>query len=96
MTKHFIKVTKTNGAKNKLQTLCIDKLTKLDQILCNSYPEAKEEVERHFYNALKAYAGTAKEPELRDFISNAHEQIFYIEDLIYISIYEVKIEVINP
>ncbi|MCH4828907.1 hypothetical protein [Flavobacterium columnare] len=89
MTKQFIKVTKENVAKNIVQRLCQEEIRKLDQTLWNGFVDAKIAVIKAKDTAINTYKGRAVRPILKEFKSSKNETQLYIEDVIYITIYEV-------
>lgn len=90
MSKQFIKVTKDYATKNKVQELCLKELKKLDQTLW-PYPEDAIRIILHgFEHALSQYKGTAKLPELKHFRPDNNSFQYYIDDVIHLTIYEVK------
>lgn len=67
MPKQFIKITKTNVHKNKVQKLCQDELNNLDQTVFPDLKEAIRFINMCFDHAISSYTGSAKKPELRNF-----------------------------
>lgn len=90
MKQQFIVVTSQNKAKNQVQELCQKHLEVLDQTLYNSFTDAKFVIENKFKQSLNAYKGRAAIPELKNFKPDNETTQFYIPDVIYITVYEVK------
>ena len=92
MAKQFTKVTKTYSTKNKLQRLILEELQLADCSLFTTPKEARNFINQLYENALKHYKGSAAVPPLRRHEANQTEVLFYVEDVIYISMYNVKID----
>lgn len=90
MAKQFIKVTKDYATKNKVQELCLKELKKLDQTLWSNYEDAIHIICDVFENALSQYQGKAKIPELKQFRPDKNSYQYYIDEVINLTIYEVK------
>jgi hypothetical protein len=89
MAKQFTKVTKTYSTKNKLQLLIHDELKSVDFMLFLNMQQASNYIKQLYENALLSYKGNAAVPELKR--HEIHENIsFYVDDVISISMYEVK------
>lgn len=90
MKQQFIVITSQNVPKNKVQELCQKHLEVLDQTLYNSLSDAKFVIENKFKQSLNEYKGRAALPELKNFKPDKETTQFYIPDVIYITVYEVK------
>ena len=90
MKQQFIVITVQNVPKNKVQALCQERLQDLDQTLYNSLADAKFVIENRFKQSLNEYKGRAALPELKNFKPEKETIKFYIPDVIYITVYEVK------
>lgn len=90
MAKQFIKVTKDYATKNKVQELCLKELKKLDQTLWPTTVEAINIICDGYQNALSQYQGKAKTPELKQSRPDKNSYQYYIDDVIHLTIYEVK------
>ena len=89
MAKQFTKVTKTYSTKNKLQLLILKELASIDCFLFMTKSEATDYVVQLYNNALLSYKGNAAVPQLKR--HESHENIsFYVDDVISISMYNVK------
>lgn len=93
MAKQFIKKTKWHVTKNKVQELCQINLQELDHTLVPDLDEAKKLILKAFDRAINQYNGRAKLPELKSY-TDEKKTVFYIEDVIYLSVYKVKTEII--
>lgn len=88
--KYFLKITREYSVKNKLQNLIIEEIKPLNHLLYPSLFDAKEAVNKAYKTAINSYKGNAKIPELKIFKSTEKEKfVFYIEDVFYLSLYEV-------
>lgn len=90
MAKTFTKVTKTYSTKNKLQRLILEELSLAD---CTLFPNPKQAISfinQSYESALKSYKGNAAVPPLKSHDASKEEVLFYVEDVIYISMYNVK------
>lgn len=94
MSKQFAKVTKTYSTKNKLQNTILNELQTVDLTLYPNRQTAKKVIEQLYQNALVNYKGKAAPQTLKSHepATNKNELIFYVEDVIYISLYNVKID----
>jgi hypothetical protein len=90
MAKQFIKVDKWNLPKNKVQEVCQNELKKLNQTLWINFEDATHAITDKFDSALDKYQGKAKIPQLKQFRPNPDCYQYYIEDVIYLTIYEIK------
>lgn len=90
MKKQFIVVTSQNVPKNKLQAILQEHLSVLDQTLLESFTEAKEAIKEQFKRGLNKYNGRAAVPDLKYFKVKEDTFSMYIEDVIYITVYQVK------
>ncbi len=90
MAKQFTKVTKTYSTKNKLQLYILKELELLDGFLFLNKSEAIKHINLLYNIALETYNGNAAVPPLKNFEANENDTVFYVEDVIYISIYTVK------
>lgn len=93
MNKHFIKVSKTYGTKNKLHEVILDKMQALDHTLCGSQGAAVHLINTSYEEACKTYEGKASVPPLRSFESDKKTAVFYVPEVIYIAVHEVVNEV---
>lgn len=90
MAKQFTKVGKTYSTKNKLQRLILNELAKADGLLFANKTEAVNYIKQLYENALKEYKGNATVQLLNSFEANKNDTVFWVEDVIYISIYNVQ------
>lgn len=90
--KQFIKITSELKPKNKAHELAREHLRKLDKTLHPGIHSAKLAVNIHFKEALKKYNGRATRPELKWYEYETGTQNYYVDGLIYLSIYTVKEE----
>lgn len=90
MQKQFTKVTKTYSTKNKLQKLIHDHLLTVDLILFANKQEASNYIKQLYENALRNYKGNAAVPDLKTFEGNKNDTHYYVDDVISISMYNVK------
>lgn len=90
MAKQFTKVTKTYSTKNKLQHLILKEMLSADCLLFMGRTEAENYIKQLYENALKSYKGNASVPPLKWHDANKPKVLYYVEDVIYISIYQVK------
>lgn len=90
MAKQFTKVTKTYSTKNKLQLYILKELELLDSFLFLNKSEAIKHIKQSYNVALETYNGNAATPPLKNFEANENDTVFYVEDVIYISIYTIK------
>lgn len=86
----FIVITARNKPKNKVQALCQENLQGLDQTLYKSLNEARFVIENKFKQSLNEYKGPAVLPVLKSFKPKSETFQWYIEDVIYITVYAVK------
>ena len=94
MVKQFTKVTKTYSTKNKLQLAILKELELADSLLFANKVEASNFINQLFENGLRSYKGSATVPQLRKHQPNNDLLVFYVEDVISISIYNVKTDFI--
>ncbi|MDQ8012021.1 MAG: hypothetical protein REI96_06215 [Flavobacterium nitrogenifigens] len=94
MSKQFAKVTKTYSTKNKLQQILLTDLNSVDFTLYPNRESAKKSIELIYQNAISIYKGKAAVPKLQSFEphSNKNELIYFIDEVIYISLYKAKID----
>ncbi|WP_269222030.1 hypothetical protein [Flavobacterium sp. IMCC34518] len=90
MPKQFTKVTKTYSTKNKLQLLILNELQLIDCILFTNKNEASNFVKQLYENALRSYKGNAAVPSLKTHEANKDDTLFYVDDVISISMYNVQ------
>jgi len=90
MPKQFTKVTKTYSTKNKLQRLIHDRLMIADFTLFANKQEASNYIKQLYDIALSEYKGNAAVPPLKTFDGNKNDTHYYVDDVISISIYNVK------
>jgi hypothetical protein len=90
MALQFTKVTKTYSTKNKLQLYILKELELVDGFLFLNKAESVEHIRQLYNVALETYNGNAAVPPLKNFEANENDTVFYVEDVIYISIYTVK------
>lgn len=95
MAKQFTVVTREYVTKNKIQKLCLTELQKVNQTLWPNIDDATKIINQAFKKAINEYTGHAKLPELKHFRPDNKTYQFYIEEVIYITIYEVKGEKLN-
>jgi hypothetical protein len=90
MNKQFTKVTKTYSTKNRLQLAILKELELADSLLFANKQEASNFINKLYENALLSYKGNAVVPPLRKHEPNNDLLVFYVEDVVSISIYNVK------
>lgn len=90
MSKQFTKVTKSYSTKNKLQLLILQQLMTVDFILFTNKQHASNYIKQLYENALRQYKGNAAVPELKTFEGNKNDTHYYVDEVIHISIYNVK------
>ena len=90
MAKQFTKVTKTYSTKNKLQLLILKELELIDGILFSNPTDATTYINQLYKNALESYKGNAAVPQLKRHESTNKIMSFYVDDVISISMYNVK------
>ena len=90
MAKQFTKVTKTYSTKNKLQLLILKELELIDGILFSNPTDATTYINQLYKNALESYKGNAAVSELKSFKANENDTHYYVDDVISISMYNVK------
>lgn len=91
MKKVLIKVSRTYQLKNKLQKSILENLQELDATLTE--PASAIKLIKIAYNdAVNNYKGSAAIPELRHFEPDSKTTVYYIEDVIYLNIYTVILD----
>jgi phosphatidylglycerophosphatase A len=90
MAKQFAKVTQTYSTKNKLQQVILERLEPISGTLFKDKKEATESIKTLFKSALDDYKGRAAVPELKNFIGSKDDHVYYVDEVISISIYNVK------
>jgi hypothetical protein len=90
MIKQFTKVTKTYATKNKLQLLILTTMQDIDCTLFDNKGEATNYIFQLYNNALLAYKGNAAIPELKTFDGAKNVMQFYVEDVLWVSMYNVQ------
>lgn len=90
MAQQFTKVTKTYSTKNKLQLYILKELEQVDCLLFSSQLEAVNYIKNLYNVALETYNGNAAVPPLNSHESMSNELMYYVSDVIFISIYTVK------
>ncbi|MBS7234052.1 hypothetical protein KHA90_23900 [Flavobacterium psychroterrae] len=90
MTKQFVKVTQTYAPKNKLQQIILERLEPISHTLFKDKKEAIESIKALFKSALNDYKGRAAVPELKNFEGSKNDHVYNIDEVINISIYNVK------
>jgi hypothetical protein len=90
MSKQFTKVTKTYSTKNKLQLLILNELSKADCVLFSNKAKASNNIEQLYQSALRSYKGNAVVPQLKTHEANKDDTLFYVDDVISISMYNVQ------
>lgn len=86
----FLKVDKSHAPKNKLQKVVQKHLEALEQTLFSNIQVANQTVFNAFEAALDEYKGVAARPTLSVFDPEPGVRKYQVEDVIYITIYEVK------
>lgn len=89
MNKHFIKVTQEYSCKNQLQKLILERLKKIDHTLCGSQGTAVKLIQDEYKLAVESYTGKAALPSLKSFQHEDQTAVYYVEDVIYLHIYQV-------
>lgn len=92
MEKQFAKVTHTRVTKNKLQQVILNELQQVDCTLYRDKKNAKTSIEQLFKNAVSQYKGKATPQELKSWESDKKTLNFQVEEVISISVYNVKID----
>lgn len=90
MAQQFIKITKTYSAKNRLCTAILDFFESIDHTLSPNKEKAIADINRRYNEALESYKGKAAVPRLQNHQAVKTEILFYVEDVIYITIYNVE------
>ena len=90
MAKQFVKITKTYSAKNRLCTAILDYLESIDHSLFINKEKAAEDIKRRYNEALESYKGKAAVPRLQSHQSSKNEILYFVEDVIHISIYNLE------
>jgi hypothetical protein len=85
--KVFIKITKTYQVKNQLQKLILDNIQKLDFTLIQKNL-APVFVKQQYIDAVDQYKGKASVPELKSFHPNNKTMCIYVDDVIYVDLYD--------
>ena len=94
MAKQFVKITKTYSAKNRLCTAILDFFESIDHTLFLNKEKAAEDIERRYNEALESYKGKAAVPRLQNHQASKEEVLYFVEDVIHISIYNVENELL--
>ncbi|QSW90721.1 hypothetical protein J0383_07895 [Flavobacterium endoglycinae] len=90
MAKQFVKITKTYSAKNRLCTAILESMDSIDHSLFSNKEYAVKDIKRRYDEALDNYKGKATVPKLQNHQANKKEILYYVEDVIHISIYNVE------
>lgn len=90
MTEQFIKITKTYSPKNRLCTAILDFFESIDHTLSPDKGKAVEEIKRRYNEALESYKGKAAVPRLQSHQASKKETLFFVEDVIHVSVYVVE------
>lgn len=90
MAKQFTKVTKTYSTKNKLQLYILRELEQVDCLLFTNESEAVNYIKQLYKIALESYNGNAAIPTLKKHDPKTGELMYYVDDVINISIYTIK------
>lgn len=90
MSKQFIKVTKTYSTKNKLQLAILKRLEEADASLFRKRSYAQAFVRHLYEEGVRSYKGNAVVPELRTHEPDENQVVYYVDDVIFLSIYTVK------
>lgn len=95
MAEQFTKITKTYAAKNRLCTAILDFFESIDHCLFENKQQASDEIKRRYNEALESYKGKAAVPRLQNHQASKKEVLYYVEDVIHISIYNVDTDFRN-
>lgn len=90
MAEQFTKITRTYSAKNRLCTAILDFFESIDHCLFENKQEAADDIKRRYNEALASYKGKAAVPRLQSHQANKKEFLYFVEDVIHISIYNVE------
>jgi hypothetical protein len=90
MPKQFTKVTKTYSTKNKLQLLILNELQNIDCTLFKNKEDASKCIKKLYHDALLLYKGNAVVPLLKTHEATKNDTLFYVDDVISISMYNVQ------
>lgn len=90
MSKQFTKVTKTYSTKNRLQLYILKELQQVDSLLFENQTKAVKYIKDLYQIAVESYNGKAAVPELKKHDPQSGELMYYVDDVIFISIYNVK------
>ncbi|WP_281233483.1 hypothetical protein [Flavobacterium gelatinilyticum] len=92
MSKIFAKVNHTRVTKNKLQSIILNELKTVDATLFPDRKTAKKHIEDLYNNAVETYKGKAAPQKLVSFEPNSKTLNYHVEDVISLSLYDVKID----
>jgi hypothetical protein len=73
-----------------LQLLILNELSKADGVLFSNKKEVSKNIKGLYGNALTAYNGNAVVPALKVHEANDHDTIYYVDDVISISMDNIK------
>jgi hypothetical protein len=90
MKEQFAKITKTYSAKNRLCTAILNNFESIDHTLFPDKEKAVKDIIRRYDEAINSYKGKAAVPRLESHQANKNGMQYFVEDVIYISIYNVK------
>lgn len=90
MKKHFIKVTSISKTKTKLQEAILENLKELDCTLAGNQSTAFKLIEIAYNDAVNNYEGLTNKQDLQRNQSTPTTAVFWIDQLIQLSIYEVQ------
>lgn len=90
MSKQFVKITKTYSAKNRLCTAILESFESIDHSLFENKETAIKDIKRRYNEALENYKGKAAVPRLVSHQPNKKELLYYVEEVIYVSIYNTE------
>jgi hypothetical protein len=85
--KVFIKKTSEYSCKNKLQKLILDSMKELDCTLCDNEQQAIKLIKLAYNLAVQEYDGKAKVPGLTTYKPSDTSVTFYVQDVVYLSVY---------
>lgn len=90
MSKQFIKIKNQHVPKNKFQKLVQESLSELEGVLVSDFKTAQKLIQIAYKDAIDSYNGSAKVLELKSFKNDENQSLFYVDDVIYLSVYGVK------
>jgi hypothetical protein len=90
MAQQFVKITKKYSAKNRLCSAILAYFESIDHNLFDNKKQAETDIKKRFESALRSYKGKAAVPTLQSHQASKNEILYYVEEVIHISIYNVE------